>query len=146
MLAAARAGAEPDETFFPIARGRAGAYVGALDHEKLYDAVVGDRLFLPPDEDVTEYFYVDRLVRSRIAACEVRNYLLDAVSEQLLGPWSALNGWPTVRLTLRRECWTVDDWRTLHAEYQRGKATIDDVLAAEKVEWEPIEGRRRRLG
>jgi len=146
LLAAARSGAEPDETFLPIAKGRAGAYTGALDHEKLHDAVVGDRLFLPPEEDVTEYFYVDRLVRSRIAACEVRNYLLDAIGEQLLGPWSALNGWPTVRLELRRECWTIEDWRTLHAEYQRGQATIDDVLAAEKVEWEPIESRRRRLG
>lgn len=137
LLAGARAGAEPEEMFLPVARGRAGAYAGALDHEKIQDAIVGDRLFQPPDEDVTEYFYVDRLVRSRIAVCEVRDYLFAQVSEQLLAPWSALNAWPTVRLTLRRECWTVDEWRALHAEYQRGQATIDDVLAAVKVEWEP---------
>lgn len=141
LLAGARAGAEPEETFLPVARGRAGAYAGALDHEKVQDAVVGDRLFQPPDEDVTEYFYVDRLVRSRIAACEVRDYVLAQVSEQLLGRWAQRNGWPDIALRLRRECWSVHDWRALHDEYRSGNASVEDMVAAARVEQEPLKPR-----
>jgi hypothetical protein len=72
--------------------------------------LVGDRLFLPPDEDITEYFHVDRLVRSRIAACEVREYLLGEVSRQLLRTWAHRIGWPTLSLVLRRACWSISDW------------------------------------
>jgi hypothetical protein len=138
MLAAARAGAEPEETFLPIARGRAGAYAGSIDSQKLHDALVGDRLFLPPDEDITEYFYVDRLVRSRIAACQVREYLLGEVSRQLLGTWADRNGWSTLSLALRRECWSVSDWRELHEAYRSGTANVEDVLAAVVAEQEPL--------
>lgn len=137
LLDGARAGAEPEETFLPVARGRAGAYADALDHEKIHDAVVGDCLFQPPDEDITEFFYVDRLVRSRIAACDVRDYVLAQVSKQLLGRWARRNGWPDVTLRLRRECWSVQDWRALHDEYRRGNATIEDVIAAARAENQP---------
>lgn len=142
LLAGARAGAEPHETFLPIARGRAGAYAGSLDSEKLYDAVVGDRLFKPPEDEITEYFYVDRLVRARIAACDVRDYVLVQLSEQLLGRWARLNGWPRIRLRLRRECWTVHDWEAIRDEYRSADATLDDVMAADRLEWESARFRR----
>lgn len=134
ILASARAGAEPDETFLPIARGRAGAYREALDGEKLHDAVVGDRLFLPPDDEITEYFFVERLIRSRIAACEVRAYLLSEVSRQLLGPWAVRNNWPKLEMRLRKEVWSVADWRSLHEEYKSGSATVEDLIAATLLE------------
>jgi hypothetical protein len=138
ILAAARAGAEPEETFLPLARGRAGAYAGSIYSQKLHDALVGDRLFLPPDEDITEYFYVDRLVRSRIAACQVREYLLGEVSRQLLGTWAECNGWPRLSLRLRRQCWSVSDWRELHHEYRSGSARVEDVVAAAVAEQEAL--------
>ena len=83
MLLNARSMAEPSEAFLPLARARAGAYVNALEHEKQASAVAGDRLCLPPEADITEYFYINRLIRSRVA-----------YSAAVCGPKSSINGLP----------------------------------------------------
>lgn len=136
MLLNARAGADPRETFLPLARARAGAYADALEKEKLQDAIVSDRLFQPVDEDVTEFFYVDRLVRSRLAVSRVRAYLFSEFNRQVLDRWTGLNGWPPARVLPRRTFWSEAEWLDLHRSYISGTATIEDIVAAAEVEWE----------
>jgi hypothetical protein len=144
-LLAARAGAEPTETFLPLARARAGAFAGALDKQKAASARIKDMLFYPgayeaeafPWVDaVTEYFAADRILRSRIAICKIRDYLFEEFNRQVLRRWSALNGWGEVTLALRPELFTQDDWRTMRADLGRGAATLGDVRAAVLAEYE----------
>lgn len=147
MLLNSAAGAQPNETFLSVARARAGAYANALELEKLATAIAGDRLFLPVDDEVTEYFHVDRLIRSRAAAAQVRHHLFEQISRQLLDRWSALNGWPTMDLELRRPLWSIDDWKSLRRDYDRGLATLADVQAAASAEAETLRSlRAQRAG
>jgi hypothetical protein len=138
MLLNARSGAEPDETFLPLARARAGAYADALEKEKLQDATISDRLFQPIDEDVTEFFFVDRLVRSRVAASRVRSYVFNEFNRQVLEQWTKLNDWPRARLSPRRTFWSEAEWLDLHRAYKTGEATVEDVVAAAALEWESL--------
>jgi hypothetical protein len=138
MLLNARAMAEPNERFLTLTRARAGAYADALEHEKQASAVAGDRLFLPPDTAVTEYFYIDRLIRSRVAAAAVRSYVIDEFNRQVLRRWTEQNGWPEVRLTTRRTFWAKGDWVSFWEQYQEGVLHASDVVAAADAETERL--------
>ena len=144
-LFAARAGAEPHETFLPIARARVGAFANALDDQKVLSARIKDCLFYPGAyeaeifpwvDDVTDFFRAERMIRSRIGIARLRAYLFDQLNRQLLGRWCDLNGWPEVRLKLRADAFTVADWLNLYDELGAGGVSVDDVRAAIAAEHE----------
>jgi hypothetical protein len=144
-LLAARAGAEPDETFLSIARARAGAFSGALEAQKITSARIKDMLFYPGAyearvfpwvDELTNYFAADRILRSRIAICHLREYLFTEFNRQVLQPWSSLNGWADVTLGLRPVLFTKEDWRSMREELDRGTTTLDDVHEAVALEYE----------
>jgi hypothetical protein len=138
-LLAARAGAELNDPYLTLARGRAGAYRRALERQKLYSARIKDLLYYPGTEEAltfhwveetTSYFMAERMLRSRIAICRLRAHLLDQISTQLFGRWTELNGWGCVRLDLATDTWAEKDWREMRAELDRGTVTLEDVEAA----------------
>jgi hypothetical protein len=141
----ARAAAEPNETFMPLARARAGAYADALEQRKAVSSRIKDLLlypgayeaeFFPWVGDVTDFFRADRILRSRVQICRIREYLFGQFNRQLLARWSALNGWGEVRLVLRADVFTEGDWRAMQHELQRGDLSLDDVRAAVAAEHE----------
>lgn len=138
ILLNARSMAEPTEAFLALARARAGAYVNALEHEKQASAVAADRLFLPTESDVTEYFYIGRLIRSRVAAAAVRSYIFAEFNRQILGRWTELNAWPEVRIAPRRTFWTQEEWASFWEQYQQGHLNSSDVVAAANAETEHL--------
>lgn len=148
-LLAARAGAEPKETFLPIARGRAGAYRQALERQKLDSARIKDMLYYPGAyeafafpwvEETTDYFMAERMLRSRIAVCKLRTHLLEQINAQLLRRWTQLNGWGSVTLELATDTFTEEDWRQMRRQLDEGSVTLQDVQAAVVAEAEA--GRR----
>ncbi len=149
-LLAARAGAEPKETFLPIARGRAGAYRQALERQKLDSARIKDMLYYPGAyeafafpwvEETTDYFMAERMLRSRIAVCKLRRHLFEQINTQLLQRWTHLNGWDSVTLELATDTFTEEDWRQMRRQLDEGAITLQDVQAAIAAEAEA--GRRR---
>ena len=105
MVLVAQAGAETKETFLSLARARAGAFSDALETEQIGSAKVKDMLFYPGAyeapvfpwvEHATDYFLADRALRSRVAICQLRDYLFAAFNEQVLARWTQLNGWGEV--------------------------------------------------
>ena len=101
----------------PIARARAGAFVDALEKRKTASARIKDMLFYPGAYeaevfpwvgDITDYFAADRILRSRVAICQVRGYLFTELNRQLLGEWSRLNGWGELTLSLRPDLFLED--------------------------------------
>jgi hypothetical protein len=144
-LLAARAGAEPTETYLPIARARAGAFADALERQKILSARIKDMLFYPGASEaeafpwvdaITDYFAADRTIRSRIAICEIREYLLDEFNRQVIRTWSQLNSWREVRLQLRPVLFTTAEWRTMRRQLSAGELGLDDVRAAVHLEYE----------
>jgi hypothetical protein len=143
MILAAQAGAEPNEKFLSVARARAGAFSDALEREQVASATVKDMLFYPGTneapvfpwvEHATEYFLADRALRSRIAICQLREYLFAGFNEQVLTRWTRLNGWGEVKLGLRRSLFSEADWLQLREELKNGTVDLDDVRAAISAE------------
>jgi hypothetical protein len=141
----ARAGAEPAETFWPIARARAGAYNDALDVRKGLSARAKDILLYPGADEaevfpwaepITDFFLADRILRSRVAITQIREYLFAEFNRQLIGTWVRLNGWRDIRLELRPELFTVEDWKAMRTELRAGKLALEDVRAAIHLESE----------
>ena len=137
------ASANPEEFYLPLARARAGAFNDALDRQKLLSARIRDQLFYPGSyesevfpwtEDLTDYFAADRIIRGRIAICQLRDYLFEQFNEQVIGPWRRRNGWGDIRLRLRPQLFNIDDWQALREEIQAQRASIDDVRAAAHAE------------
>lgn len=142
-LLRAHALANPDESYLPLARAGAGAFNGALDRQKLLSARIRDQLFYPGSyesevfpwaDDLTDYFAADRIIRGRIAICQLRDYLFGQFNEQVLDPWRQRNGWSNVRLRLRPQLLSIGDWQALQGELEAGRASIDDVRAAAHAE------------
>jgi hypothetical protein len=140
-----RAGAEPEETYWPIARARAGAYNDALDIQKALSARAKDILLYPGADEaevfpwaeaITDFFLADRIVRARTAIAQIRDYLFSEFNRQVIGTWIQLNGWSEMRLELRPQLFTVEDWTALHAQLHSGEIDLDDVRAATRAEGE----------
>jgi hypothetical protein len=144
-LLAARSQAEPEETFITLARGRAGAYRETVEQQRVASARIKDMLFYPGAQEaeiwpwapeLPDYFMADRILRSRIAICQVRSYLLDEFNRQLVIPWSERNGWPAACLVLRPDHFTEQEWRAMRSDLEDGKLDLADVKAAVQAEWE----------
>jgi hypothetical protein len=120
-LLAARANVE-DDPFLPLARARSGAFAEALDAQKVASARIKDMLFYPGAyeaeafpwaPEIAEYFAADRIIRSRIAICRLRQYLFREFNRQVMERWQRLNDWPLVRLGLRPTLFSEEDWSGL---------------------------------
>lgn len=144
-LLAARAGAEPNETLLSVARARTGAYAGALEAQKTLSARIKDLLFYPGayeaemfpwTDKITDYFAADRILRSRIGICRMREYLFGEFNRQVLGRWSQLNAWGEIHLALRPEVFSEADWQAMRDELSHGATTLDDVRAAVALEYD----------
>jgi hypothetical protein len=149
-LLAARAGAEPGERFLTLARARSGAYQHALDRQKIASARIKDMLYyagaweaavFPWIDAGTEYFLAERILRSRIAICRIRAYLLEQLNEQLLARWTALNNWGQVRIELSSDAFSEADWRHMRCELDQGTITLADIQAAVAAEGETARSR-----
>ena len=145
MVLVAQAGAEPKETYLSVARARAGAFSDALENEQVGSAKVKDMLFYPGAheapvfpwvEHATDYFLADRALRSRVAICQLRDYLFAAFNEQVLARWTHLNGWGEVKLGLSRDVFSESDWLEMHEELRKGTIDLQDVRAAITAESE----------
>jgi hypothetical protein len=145
VLLSAQAGAEPEETFLPVARARAGAFAGALEAQQIASARVKDMLFYPGAyeaaafpwvQDATDFFLAERALQSRVAICRLREYLFSAFNEQVLARWTRLNGWGAVRLELAGDVFSEEDWVQMHSELRQGGLSYEDVLAAIAAESE----------
>jgi len=141
----ARAGAEPEESYFPLARARAGAYDDALERQKLLSARARDMLLYPGTDEAeiygwgdstTDFFAADRLLRARIAIGELRDYLFGEFNRQVIDRWRELNEWAPIRIGLRPRLLTVDDWQALRQELHNGTAGLKDVRAVVHAEAE----------
>jgi hypothetical protein len=141
----ARAGAEPEETYWSIARARGGAYNDALDVQKALSARAKDLLFYPGADEaevfpwadsITDFFLADRILRSRSAIAQIRDYLFAEFNRQVIGTWVRLNGWSEIRLVLRPQLFTVEDWRAMRAQLRSGEIDLEDVRAAVRSEAE----------
>jgi hypothetical protein len=139
----ARAGADPDETYYPVARARAGAYDDALERQKLWSARARDLLLYPGTDEAevygwadstTEFFAADRLLRARIEICQIRDYLFAEFNTQVIDRWRTLNAWAPIRLQLAPRLLTVEDWESLRTDLHRGAADLADVRAAVHAE------------
>jgi hypothetical protein len=148
-----RAGAERGECYFPIARARAGAYDGALERQKLLSARARDLLLYPGTDEsevygwadsTTEFFAADRLLRSRIAICKLREYIFGEFNSQVIDQWRQMNGWRDIRLRLRPPLYSVADWEALRTELHEGSADLEDVRAAVHAESETTRAFNRR--
>jgi hypothetical protein len=144
-LLSARAAAEPEETFLPLARARAGAFANALEKQKDVSARIKDILlypgayeaeFFPWVDDVTDYFRADRMLRSRIGICRIRDYVFAEFNRQVLDRWARLNAWGKVRLVHRADLFSEEDWRAMHRDLMPGALSLDDVRAAIAAEYE----------
>lgn len=141
----ARAGAEPDENFLPLARARAGAFADALEKQKAISARTKDMLMYPGSyeaevfpwvDEVTDYFRADRMLRARVGITRIREYLFEEFNRQVLDRWTRLNSWGRVRLVHRADLFTEGDWRGMHDELTRGELSLQDVRAAIAAEHE----------
>ena len=141
----ARAAAEPEETYWSVARARAGAYDQELDVQKALSARAMDMLFYPGADEaevfpwadaVTDFFLADRILRSRIAIAQIRDYLFWEFNRQVIGTWTRLNAWSEVRLELRPQLFSIDDWKGMRAELHAGGISLVDVRAAVRAEAE----------
>ena len=141
----ARASAEPDETYFPIARARSGAYDKALETQKLLSARARDLLLYPGTDEAeiygwadatTEFFAADRMLGARIAICEIRDYLFAEFNHQVIDRWRQMNDWGAIRLELRPRLFTIEDWQALRRELHAGVADLADVRAAARADAE----------
>lgn len=144
-LLSARAQAEPREMFLPMARARAGAFADSLEAQKTLSARIKDDLyypgahearFFPWVDEITGYFSADRMLRSRVAICRLRRYLLEELNRQLLGRWSELNGWGPIELSLRPVLFDESDWLEMRRELDQGEIDDHDVAAAIEAEYE----------
>lgn len=133
-LLALSAVAYPEETFWTLSRGRAGAYSDSLEQEQSLEAAIYDAAFVVPDVELTQHFFVDRLIRSRLTAIEVRQWVLDQFTESVLRRWCELNGWAPIRLVFESDGWTSSDWAELRDAYLQGTARFEDVGAAIEAE------------
>jgi hypothetical protein len=145
VLLSSRAQAEPQESYLPLARARSGAFRDALEAQQLVSAQIKDALFYPGAyeaeaypwvKEATDYFRADRILRSRIAICQVRTYLFDELNSQLMDRWTKLNNWAPLRLGLRPHLFEEADWIRLHSELAAGELGLEDVRAAVAVEAE----------
>jgi hypothetical protein len=152
-LLRARAGAEPGEYYFAVARARAGAYDDALERQKLLSSRARDLLLYPGTDEsevygwadsTTEFFAADRLLRSRIAICKLREYIFGEFNSQVIDRWRQMNGWRDIRLTLRPQLYSVADWEALRGELYEGSADLEDVRAAVHAESETARAFNRR--
>jgi hypothetical protein len=141
----ARAGAEPNESYLPVARARAGAYANALDVQKALSARDRDMLFYPGADEaeaypwadsLTDFFAADRILRSRVAIAQIRDYVFSEFNRQVIEPWSRLNKWKNIRLELRPTLLTAEEWTVVRAELHAGKVDLEDVGAAVHAEAE----------
>jgi hypothetical protein len=144
-LLAARASVETEETFLPLARAKAGAYADALERQQNLSAAIKDMLFYPGAmeaeiwpwvKETTDYFRADRMLRSRIGICKIREYLFGEFNRQVLKRWVRLNDWGEIRLSLRPVLFTEADWRGMRTELEQGQLTLEDVRAAILAEWD----------
>jgi len=133
-LKTAYAGARPDETFLTVARARAGRSINTVEEMEHLNAVIGDRLYRIPPDPMTEYFFVDRLIRSKVAAANVRAYVLHEFNRQILTRWCDLNAWDVAELQLAPCLFSAAEWRDLGNDYKAGSASLEDVLAAAEAE------------
>ena len=141
----ARAAAEPDETYWSVARARAGDYDNELEVQEGLSARAKDMLFYPGADEaevfpwadsVTDYFLADRILRSRIGIARIRDYLFREFNRQVIGTWVRLNGWSAIRLELRPQLFTVEDWSAMRVELRSGEIDLEDVRAAIRAEAE----------
>jgi hypothetical protein len=141
----ARAAAEPDETYWSVARARAGEYDNELEVQKGLSARAKDMLFYPGADEaevfpwadsVTDFFLADRILRSRIAITRIRDYLFTEFNQQVIGTWVRLNGWSEIRLELRPHLFTVEDWSAMRAQLRSGEIDLEDVRAGVRAEAE----------
>jgi hypothetical protein len=144
-LLRARAAAEPDETYISLARARAGAYADALETQKTLSSRARHMLFYPGTDEaeafpwaerITDFFRADRILRSRIAIAELRDYLFSEFNRQVLGAWSRLNDWSEIRLELRPQLFTVAEWEAMRKQLHGGSIGLEDVQAAARAEAE----------
>lgn len=144
-LLSARARAEPQEMFLPMARARDGAFGDALEAQKSLSARIKDGLyypgayearFFPWVDEITGYFSADRMLRSRVAICHLREYLFRELNRQLLDRWSELNDWGQIELSLRPELFDETDWLRMREELDSGEIDDYDVAAAIEIEYE----------
>jgi hypothetical protein len=149
-LLAARAQAEPDDTFLPMARARADAYRHSLENQKLASARIKDMLLYPGAweaavfpwvDEGTEFFLAERILRSRIGICQLRAHLFEQLNRQLLARWSRLNGWGSVKLELATDVFTEQDWQDMRQQLNEGTISLQDIQAAVAVEGEAARGR-----
>ncbi len=152
-LLQARAHAEPDEKYLSLARGLAGAYGDSLEITKALRARARDMLFYPGAsesewfpwaEPITTFFAADRIIRARIAIAELREYLFDEFSRQVLGAWSGMNDWSEVRLELKPKLFTINEWKVMRDDLHAGRLGLDDVWAAVHAEAETARAFSRR--
>jgi hypothetical protein len=144
-LLVSQARAEPQETYISVARARSGAFGDALEMQKLLSAQIKDTLFYPGAyeaeafpwvEEATDYFRAERILRSRIAICQLRTYLFDELNSQILGRWASMNSWGPVRIGLRPQLFDETDWIDLRSGLAAGEVSLEDVRAAVATEAE----------
>lgn len=87
-------------------------------------------------DSVTEFFLADRILRSRIAIAQIRDYLFAEFNRQVIGAWAQLNGWGEIRLELRPRLFTVEDWMETRAQLRLCEIDLADVRAAARAEAE----------
>jgi hypothetical protein len=147
LVLASQARAEPEEQFLAVARARAGAFSDPFEGERAASARVKDMLFYPGAyeaaifpwvEQATEYFLADRALRSRVAICQLREYLFGAFNKQVLARWAHLNGWGELELGLRRDLFSERDWLGLSEDLRNGTIDLEDVRAAIAAENENV--------
>lgn len=119
---------EPDEKFITYARARLRRYSGAFRESRLVAARVNDTLFSPPREPMTQFFEIDRIVRGRVAAAQVREYVVGEFNRQVLARWAARNSWGELTLQLVPRMLTADEWRQVGEMYGANELSYEDVV------------------
>jgi hypothetical protein len=127
MLLPLRAQNEPAERFVTFARARQGAYGDALAETKRVSARVADLLYDIPQEPVTRYFEMQRIIRAQRAASELREYLVREFNRQVLARWAAANSWGRLELAIAPPLLSAADWHDVWLSFHDRSLSYDDV-------------------
>jgi hypothetical protein len=131
---AMRAQTEPDERLLPFVRARLGAYDDSIAEVRRVSARVRDSIFEPVTEPVTRFFEIDRVVRTQIAACEFRDYLIREFNRQVLGRWATANAWGLLELEWVPAQFSATDWRDVGQGFRDRELSYDDIVELLRVD------------
>lgn len=115
------------ETYLWNVLGRNGWFDDA--DTRMFEAIdkAADCLFYPPEKNVTDYFWVQRVSRQRAAACRLRDYLLRQFNEQVLHLWCSARRVPQAELVYRPAVLSAIEWDEVPAQFLSGQLSKGDI-------------------